>query len=284
MHPIKILALDLDGTLVVQGNEVSDETRNALSKLPQQGVEPIIATGRRYRTTRYVIDNLGFPVHAVCNGGALIKHRDQTTLQQTCIGTTNFPEIVQLARNNGLTLIAQRDSHSIGGADFIIDCGVHWNKPTRSYYEDNQAFAVKKDLLDETTTDEYLVMGAFGEQHALQSFCQQLNQGFPEQYHNVTFAFNTLHTWYTEITQAHVTKWSGLSFLADLIGVTHHSICAVGDELNDLTMIKHAGIGVAMGNAKPELQRQADWICGNHDDNGLLKVIDYIKAYNGKLQ
>lgn len=73
--------------------------------------------------------------------GTLIKHRDQTTLQQTYIDTTHFAEIVRLARSNGHTLIAQRDSHSLGGADFIIDNGVHWNDPTRSYFEDNRAFA-----------------------------------------------------------------------------------------------------------------------------------------------
>jgi hydroxymethylpyrimidine pyrophosphatase-like HAD family hydrolase len=91
-------------------------------------------------------------------------------------------------------------------------------------------------------------------------------------------------TWYSEITQAHVTKWSGLSFLANLANVSAHSICAVGDELNDLTMIQQAGIGVAMGNARLELQKQADWICGNHDNDGLLKVIDFIRDHNDDVQ
>ncbi len=65
MQPIKILALDLDGMLVLQDHEISAVTRSCLTQLSNQGIELIIATGRRYRTTRYVIENLGFPVHAV---------------------------------------------------------------------------------------------------------------------------------------------------------------------------------------------------------------------------
>ena len=77
---IKMIALDLDGTLAIDNHQVSPATREALTALHDGGVEVVIATGRRYRTTRYVIENLGFDVFAVCNGGALIKHADTETL------------------------------------------------------------------------------------------------------------------------------------------------------------------------------------------------------------
>ncbi|HJN51414.1 MAG: HAD family hydrolase [Pseudomonadales bacterium] len=284
MHPIEILALDLDGALAVQDHEISAKTRAALTQISQQGIELVIATGRRYRTTRYVIENLGFPVHAVSNGGALIKHRDQSTLQQTCIATDELADMARLARANGHALIAQRDSHANGGADFIVDSGVQWNRPTRFYFEDNGDAAASRDYLDQENVDEYLVFGIFGTHEPLSTFCQLLHRMFAAQFHTVVVPFDALNTWYCEITQAHVTKWSGLTFLADMLKVTPHSICAVGDEINDLAMIRHAGVGVAMGNANPALQKEADWICGNHDEDGLLMVVDYIKEHNGKLR
>ena len=76
MIPIKMLALDLDGTLAIDNHQVLPATRDALKHLHDADVEVVIATGRRYRSTRYVIDNLGFEVFAVCNGGALVKMPD----------------------------------------------------------------------------------------------------------------------------------------------------------------------------------------------------------------
>ncbi len=56
----------------------------------------------------------------------------------------------------------------------------------------------------------------------------------------------------------------------------------MGDELNDVPMVKAAGLGVAMGNAHPELKSLADFICGNHDEDGLLELFDYIRQYNSQ--
>jgi|TARA_B100000315_G_C14591529_1_gene596102 hypothetical protein len=285
MHPIELLALDLDGTLVIPEHQISSKTRSCLTQLTREGIELVIATGRRYRTTRYVIENLGFPVHAVCNGGALIKHRDQSTLQQTCIATEKLTQIGGLARANGHALVAQRDSHAKGGADFVVDSGVQWNQPTRFYFENNRNFSAGSNYLDQENADEFLALGMFGEHDPLRAFCQQVGRSFQGQFHTTVVPFNTLQTWYCEITQAHVTKWSGLEFLADMLQVTiPDAICAVGDEMNDLAMVRHAGVGVAMGNGNPDLQKEADWICGNHDEDGLLMVADYIREHNDKLR
>ncbi len=80
---IKLLALDLDGTLALDNHQVSPATKDALCRLHQDDVNVVIATGRRYRTTRFVIENLGFDVATVCNGGALVKDHQQNTLHET---------------------------------------------------------------------------------------------------------------------------------------------------------------------------------------------------------
>ncbi|NIQ97686.1 MAG: HAD-IIB family hydrolase, partial [Desulfuromonadales bacterium] len=74
-----MIALDLDGTLALENHTVSPATRSALTELSLEGIEVVIATGRRYRTTRFVIDDLGLEVYAVCLGGALGKRPDTST-------------------------------------------------------------------------------------------------------------------------------------------------------------------------------------------------------------
>ena len=101
-----MIALDLDGTLALQNHEVSPLTRDALDDLHHNGVEVVIATGRRYRTTRYVIENLGFDVFAVCNGGALVKAPDQSTVYNENFSILPF---LMLTRELNLTLFTQRD-------------------------------------------------------------------------------------------------------------------------------------------------------------------------------
>ena len=67
--PIKLLALDLDGTLAVDNHQVTEKTRDALHEISDEGVEVTIATGRRYRSARYVMENLGLDTFCICNGG-----------------------------------------------------------------------------------------------------------------------------------------------------------------------------------------------------------------------
>ena len=81
---------------------------------------------------------------------------------------------------------------------------------------------------------------------------------------------------YLEVVPQHVSKWAGIQELASHAGVPHHAICAVGDERNDLSMIRGAALGVAMGNAHPEVQAAADWVTGRHDEDGLVAVVERI--------
>src|SRR5205823_1876473 len=77
-----------------------------------------------------------------------------------------------------------------------------------------------------------------------------------------------------EISPAGATKWAAVERLADMWGIAHHEICAVGDDVNDLPMIAGAGLGIAMANAVPELKAAADRIAPAHDDDGLVQVVE----------
>ena len=74
---------------------------------------------------------------------------------------------------------------------------------------------------------------------------------------------------FIEISPAGVTKWSAIRRLADGWGIAESEICAVGDDVNDIPMIRAAGLGVAMGNAQPSVKAAADRIAPTHDEDGL---------------
>ncbi|MBD3648507.1 MAG: HAD family hydrolase [Pseudomonadales bacterium] len=279
--PISMLALDLDGTLALDDHQVSSETRAALADLANDGIEVVIATGRRYRTTRFVIENLGLDVYAVCNGGALGKTPGMTNFHHATFEARDLADIVGFARDHGLTLSGQRDSHTHGGADIIVAEVPHWHEQTRRYFDDNRQWSARGNL--EEFADEILVMGVFNDEKVLGEFESSLHRTFPGKYNTVVVPHLLTEYFYCEITQKDIDKWHGLTKLGEMLEVDAQSVCAVGDQLNDLPMVCAAGHGFAMGNGNPELQKHADHICGNHDEDGLIEVVEYIRQHNSSV-
>jgi hydroxymethylpyrimidine pyrophosphatase-like HAD family hydrolase len=83
---------------------------------------------------------------------------------------------------------------------------------------------------------------------------------------------------FLEVAPVGVTKWSGVLHLAEKWGIAEDEICAVGDDRNDIPMIRGAGLGVAMGNAQPEVKAAADRVAPSHDEDGLVRVVDWLLA------
>ena len=81
---------------------------------------------------------------------------------------------------------------------------------------------------------------------------------------------------FCEILRADASKWAALLHLAELWGVEPDEICAVGDDANDIPMIRHAGLGVAMGHAHPDVLTAADLVTGRHDEDGVAMLVDEI--------
>ena len=272
---IKLIALDLDGTLAIEDHQVSTLTRDALDNLHRNGVEVVIATGRRYRTTRYVIENLGFDVFAVCNGGALIKAPDQTTLYRESFSVI---PILEITRELKLTLFAQRDSHHHGGADFIIDSVTIWNEVTGRHADQNQDWCEVRDLT--TSSNDYMVAGCFGHQRELNLLANQIVNKYGNNYNTIIVPHIDSHWFYCEISLGHVDKWHGLQKILSSFNLAPENVCAVGDQLNDLSMVTGAGHGVAMANGHKQLRAAANFVCGHHERDGLLDVIRYIEQHN----
>ena len=268
---ISLLAIDIDGTLVAHGDSVSRTARQAVRRASEQGLKLVLATGRRYRTTRWVIDQLGLPLAAVCLGGALTKGADGATLHSESFAPAQIAALVALARRHRQALVLQRDSHADGGPDFIADGQAPWNPNMRHYMAANGEVGIVGDGTD-AEYDDILMVGCFGEREAL----AQLQRAV-----DALGAFGTVLVeskktpgWYLEIILRHVDKWAALRRYAASIDVPETAICAVGDALNDLPMLRGAALGVAMGNAEPKVKAAADWVTGSNREDGVAMLIE----------
>ena len=244
----------------------------------ENGTEVVIATGRRYRTTRYVIENLGFDVFAVCNGGALVKRPDQSTMHADSF---SVEPIVEIARDFDLSLFAQRDAHALGGADFIMDALPEMNPMAKLHVENNKDWCEVSDL--KAAPPEFMVAGCFDDEPLLDEFAAALHENHPGIYNTIVVPHLQTGLYYCEVSLSHIDKWHGLQKITEHLDIHANEVCAVGDQLNDMAMVTAAGHGVAMENGHEDLQQAARFVCGHNENDGILDVVSYIQDHNGQV-
>ena len=275
---IALLAIDIDGTLVAHGDSVTPETCAAVRRANAAGLHIVLATGRRYRTTQVAIEALELPLPAVCLGGALTKDGNGETLYDERFQPEQLAVLLRLARSHRLPLLLQRDAYANGGPDFVADGGTPWNVEMRTYMKANGNVGHVEATPEASGHSDVLMIGCFATRAPLAAL-----QAAIAKHHGDTFATVLVESkktpgWYLETTLKHVNKWYALRRLAADAGIAADAVCAVGDSLNDLPMIRGAGFGVAMGNAEPTVQAAADWITGSNRDDGLVPLIDRLLA------
>ena len=269
-----LLAVDVDGTLVTDGDHVSSATREALHLARGHGVTVVLATGRRYRTTQRVIDSLGLPLPAICLGGALTKSATGDTLYSEPFATAQIDRLLNLARSLDLALVLQRDAHANGGPDFVVDASVPWSAETQRYAALGNDTGLHDAAPERSGYDDVLVVGCFGDHGPLATFERALAESAEREFASVLVASQKTPGWYLEIILGHVNKWSALQRFSTQAGIDDRAVCAVGDALNDLPMIRGAGFGVAMGNADPAVKAAADWVTSSNREDGLVALVD----------
>ncbi len=269
---ISLLALDVDGTLVTDANEVLPGTRVAVHRALREGLAVVLVTGRRYRTTRYAMDQLGLQLPAVCLGGALVKSELGETLHSEPFSPSQVDRLLGMARRRGQALILQRDSAGRGGPDFVVDEGLPWNLPTRYYADAGGESGTTDPAPERTGYDDVLVVGTFGDRDELRRL--EMDFAASGEFTTVLVASQRTPGWYLETILGRVDKWASLRRFAALSGIDEGSICALGDAANDLPMIRGAAFGVAMGNADPVVKAAADWITGSNQEGGVAALVD----------
>lgn len=273
---VRLLAVDVDGTLTPGNNVVTPDTRRALERLREANIGLAIATGRRYRTTRAIIDEVGMPLPAVCLGGALVKRNDHGTVAKEPYAPDERMGIVTLAREHGQSVVFQHDADIDGNRDFLVDDALPWNAYTQHYFDNFAPLSHRGDAIADDHGMDVLVISVFGEERKLRAFAHAANERFPEKLATTIVPDSLGGGWYCEVQQAHVSKWTGLEHLARELDIAVEEICTVGDEMNDLPMIQNARASVAMGNAHEDVKSAADWVTGRHDEDGLVGVVDWI--------
>lgn len=272
--PLRLLAVDIDGTITTPEHVVSDRTAAAIRQAISAGLRVVLATGRRYRDSLAIAERVGVKLPLITTGGALIK--DPTTHEtRFCAAFAEgvLERALGLIDAAGHEAVVYTDSFA-DGFDFHcrgLDVG---SDGLRSYLDFNRSLArLTPDLHHRPPTDSFAAF-SMGPEAAMLDLEAALLDACGETVCVHVIRSPRYRGHLCEIAPAGIDKWSGIQQLAGSWGIAADEICAIGDDVNDLPMIQAAGIGVAMGNAAPRVRDAADHITAANDADGLALLIE----------
>ena len=247
---IKLITIDIDDTLVNTAKQVTPRVKAALQEATAQGVKVVLTTGRPLPGVQEYLDELG------------LNHQDDQyaiTYNGGVVQTTNGEELggKELAYSDYLRLREVADELGAYLQVETIDAAYTSAKEI-NYWASRENFLIKMPLfikpVDEMDPNDHYVKFMFiGDEADIDAWRGALPNDVKEAYYIVKSTPQHL-----EFMHKDATKGSGLLTLADKLGIDQSETMALGDQQNDITMIEAAGLGVAMGNAVPEVKAVAD--------------------------
>lgn len=259
---IKLVALDLDDTLLDPDLQISEKCRQAIGEVRERGIIVTISTGRMYSSARPYAMQLGLSVPLITYEGALVKHS-----------------------HTGEALYAQPVPPHLAREvmSYFKSAGIHFH----SYYDDRlvmekmtregQAYArlagvdlvIIPDLRSALDTNQAMKIMAISDQEtSLVRMEQELKERYGGKLHITRSKRHFL-----EVMHPEADKSRALQVMAEHFGIERHEVMAVGDSYNDVEMIAWAGIGIAMANAFPVVKQKADFITSSNQEDGVALAL-----------
>jgi len=271
-----LLAIDIDGTLVNTRDQLTPPTRKALVRAGKAGIHVVLATGRRYSRTLHLVEPLRIDVPLVTASGALVKDpKSHRTLYRAEFGGQVLADALATVWGCGYDPVLCADTYAEGFDFYHARVDVHGPELAEYLRLNAGSGRLWPDLVGNPPPGVFtgFAMGTRGEMLELQ---RELQRRMPKKLRTHVLRSPRYIGFMCEFSPAGVTKWSAICRLASLWGIDQAAICAVGDDVNDVPMIRAAGLGVAMGNARPEVKAAADRIAPSQDEDGLVEVVEWL--------
>jgi 5-amino-6-(5-phospho-D-ribitylamino)uracil phosphatase len=272
----RLLAIDIDGTLVNSRNELTAATCEALRRAGEAGMQIVLATGRRYSHALPLVEPLGLDVPLVTASGALVKHpMDHRTLFRASFEEQVLRDTLGMIDRAGFDLVLCADTFCDGFDYYHARDDVRGPELAEYLAKNPGRGRLWPSLIGDPPPGVFAGF-AMGTQRQMLELEAALHEELPSMLHLHVLQSPRYSGFLTEVAPAGVTKWSAIQRLARDWRIDDEEICAVGDDVNDIPMILGAGLGVAMGNAQPAVKAAADWIAPCHDDDGLAQVVAWL--------
>jgi len=271
MH-YRLLALDVDGTLLDPHGTLRPAVHQAVTATKQRGLHVTLCTGRRFRTALPIAQTLELEHPLIVHNGALVKDpASGDTLQQRYMPHDVYHQGLALLRRLSTPMVYIDAFHE--HVDILTESIEQAHPLQRAYLQDNLEHCHIVTDIDTPPLQGVVMMSIMADEPSLHTLRAQIVAALGERVRVNILASKIYGGHILEILHPAVSKWQALQQLAARMGIAPEAIVAVGDDHNDLEMIRHAGLGIAMGNAPPAVQAVADYVTGSNAEDGLTQAL-----------
>ncbi len=284
----KLVAIDLDGTLLNSYGEVSNENKQAIINVINSGVEVVLSSGRIGDSVESLANELGANNYYISGNGSMLYNMKE--------GKVEYENFIEKEKMLKLIKICDENSiyYSIYTENMVITKALKYNVAFYNYenskkasnkrtninivqniyeyvenLEDNKFLKITicddSEIIFSRIIDKFKKINnidVLDVSHMSRKIIKDGTEEVPVEYY------------YTEITNKNVDKWTAIEYLIKKINIKKEEVVAIGDNMNDELMIKNAGLGVAMGQANPKIKAIADVVTQDNNNNGVAIILN----------
>ena len=272
--PIRLIALDIDGTLLDSRWELPEANRAAIAEAARRGIEVALVTGRRYDFAMPVAHKLDSPLTMIVNNGALIRSKEGRTHLRHLLPRNISERVLHLTKDwrEGAAVVFDRPREN----QVMLEVLDPDDSMRYAYYSRNIKFIGLAKPLETCLTEDPIQVMFSGKVVAMRGAEAALRSAdFVEEFSLAVTSYESKDFAMIDVINPACSKGSSLAEWAALRGIAREEILAIGDNHNDLEMLSFAGIPVVMGNSVPELKTFGWHETGTNDEGGVAAAIEH---------
>lgn len=273
---IRLIAVDIDGTLLDSQGRLPDAHRAALVDAFAQGVEVALVTGRSFHFARPVADLLPIPLTLIVNNGAVVKDKSGATALRHVLSRDAARRILEETRAFEDSVAIVFDRPTVDHERQIVFGRMDWSHPNRrGYFRKNRAFiAEAAGSLDEELTDDPIQVMFNGSVGPMRDLVAQLRaMPIADRFTVALTEYSARDFSLVDVNGPGCSKGTTLARWVASRAWSREEVMAVGDNLNDVEMLDFAGAAFLMGNAADELKNRGYALTGSNDEGGLAQAV-----------
>ena len=279
----KLIAIDIDGTLLNSKSELTEKTKDVLKKASENGTYIVLTSGRMTENVKKFCEQIGADKYLIAENGASIVNLKTGELEYSKYMTHEVVnKVLDVCDNNNIYYMVYTNKELI--VRNIKHMAMFFYKQNYNPNARVDTIIAGRDYID-AVTDQFTKLMICDEDRSIyNSIVAKLNK-IPEidvspvphistKKLDVDGEKKTIEYSYADICATGANKWNAIVELANKLEIKQEEIIAIGDNINDIKMIENAGLGVAMGNGSPHVRALADVIAPSNNEDGVAYIVE----------
>lgn len=284
----KLVAIDLDGTLLNSFGEVTENTKNVLLEAKEKGIEIVLASGRPISSTKSLAVEIGLDNYIISGNGAVVYDiKNEAVIYDKFLSKEQVFNVIDVCEANSIF-------YNIYTEDEVITKSLNYN--VLFYHKENikkieekrthiNVVSNVKEYIEQSGNTKFLKITVCDESKMIfNGIIRKLKElgGLDilnvEHMSRKKFKLGTeevsIEYHYTEITNENVNKWTAIEYLLNKLNIDKNDVVAIGDNINDREMIENSGLGIVMGNSNPIMKEIGNVVVADNNSEGVLEAFN----------